>query len=36
MTMKASAIVEGSPEKSLVRSESGADQPVRIGALVGD
>lgn len=34
--MNARAIVDRSPEKSLVRSESGADQPVRIGASVGD
>lgn len=34
--MKASAMVERSPEKSFVRTELGADQPVRIGALVGD
>jgi len=34
--MNASAIVEGSPEKSLVRTELGADQPVRMGASVGD
>jgi len=34
--MKASAMVERLPEKSFVRIESGADQPVRIGASVGD
>jgi len=34
--MNANAIVLGSPLNNLVRTESGADQPVRIGASVGD